>query len=102
VRSDGIRVNGSTGTTSSRLDTGSYRVTFPTPVSTCALSIDSAQYLGSGLIGIGGGTNAPQDVSHQFFTVVHDLQVANSVRIGERNTDGTLVDGPFSISMICA
>jgi hypothetical protein len=102
VRSDGLKLAGTSNVTPSRLRTGVYTVTFPRDVTSCGLSISSTQYLGVGIIGVDVSTVDPPDLSHYFFTVVQDLSTANTLAIGERNTGGTLSDGPFTIAMTCS
>ncbi len=110
VGSDGFRLAGSSGTSASRLRTGVYKVTFSqVPLSlvpfgedpdSCGLGIDAAQYLGLGVIGIGEAVDPP-DISHDFFSVYADDGIPNTLLIGERNTSGTLENGPFSIALTC-
>ncbi len=101
VRSDGALLQHSDGVSASKLRTGVYRVVFPHDVTGCAMSISASQYLGTGIIGINPNAIDPPDLSHGFFSVYGDLSTANSMIVGERDTSGALVDGPFSIVMIC-
>jgi hypothetical protein len=50
---------------------------------------------------INPGAIDPPDLSHHFFSVYEDLTTANSLVVGERNVDGDLEEGPFSIVMFC-
>lgn len=102
VRSDGLMVAGSTGVSTSQVKTGVYRVTFPSDVSSCGISIDSAQYAGNGIVGINPSAIDPPDLSHDFFSVYGDLTTANTLIVGERSTSGAFEDGPFTIAMICS
>jgi len=70
-------------------------------VTSCAVTISASQFLGVGIIGIDVSTVDPPNLSHDFFSVYQDLSTANSLAIGERNTAGTLEDGPFTIVAIC-
>jgi hypothetical protein len=66
------------------------------------MSLSASQYAGFGIIGISTLFTDPPDISHVFFSVFEDLNVANSLAIGERDSStGALTDGPFSIAMIC-
>ncbi len=60
-------------------------MTFPQNVTTCALSISAAQYLGGGVVGINANTIDPPDASHYFFSVLQDISTANSMAVGERD-----------------
>jgi hypothetical protein len=101
VTSDGSTTAASAGITATRLKTGVYRVTFPEAVNSCATNISAAQFLGNGIIGINPSVIDPPDLSHMFFSVYVDLSTTNSLVIGERNPSGALVDGPFSMTVIC-
>jgi len=101
VNSDGVLISASAGITATRLKTGVYSLTFPEAVTSCATNVSASQYLGWGIVGINPSLIDPPDVSHVFFSVYLDLSTTNSMVIGERDTSGTLVDGPFSIMVIC-
>jgi len=103
VDSSGFLVVGSAGVTALRVKAGVYRVTFPSNVMGCGMNVTSTQYFGSGTIAVNSDFLDPPDASHVFFSVVGELAAAaaNSLLIGERNTGGTLVDGPFTIAITC-
>lgn len=100
VRSDGSLLVGSEGVTAVKLKTGVYRVTFPVNPTACGMHVSSTQYFGTGIIGVNGNIIDPPDTSHMFFSAFSDIGTANSLLIGERDA-GTLVDGPFTVSIIC-
>jgi Collagen triple helix repeat (20 copies) len=105
VRGDGvIQDQGqSSGITASQLRAGVYQVTFSQDVSHCGLGISSAQFAGPGLVGANPTLVDPADVSHDFFTVLRDLVVANTLVVGERAADTrALESGPFTITMTCS
>jgi hypothetical protein len=101
VRSGGLLTNGSSGVSVTRVKAGVYTVTFPSSVSSCAVTVTAAQYAGSGLVGVNPAVFDPANVSTRFFSTYADIVTANTVVIGEYDTVGTLTDGPFAIVANC-
>jgi Collagen triple helix repeat (20 copies) len=101
VRSDGVKVNGSVGVTTSHGHAGVYEIVFPQPVTLCGSSVTSSQYVGSGLIGVNPDFADPPDTSHAFFSVYFRSGSPSHIVIAEFDKGGTAVDGPFTISMLC-
>ena len=101
VRSDGLKIAGSAGVTSSHGHTGVYEIVFPQTVTSCGSSVTSSQYVGSGLIGVNPDFSDPPDVSHAFFSVYFRSGFPSHIVIGEFDKGGTAVDGPFTIAMFC-
>ena len=101
VRSDGLKINGSTGVTSTHGHTGVYQIVFPQTVTSCGLSISASQYVGAGLIGVNPDFSDPPDVSHAFFSVYFRSGSPNTMVVAEYDKGGGLVSGPFTISMLC-
>jgi hypothetical protein len=101
VRSDGVKVNGSAEVTSSLGHSGVYQVAFPRTVTNCGITVNSSQYVGSGLIGVNPDFSDPPDVSHAFFSVYFRSGAPNTIVIGEYDKGGALTDGPFTIAAVC-
>jgi hypothetical protein len=101
VRSDGLKINGSAGVTSSKGHTGVYEIVFPQTVTTCGSSVTSSQYVGGGLIGVNPDFNDPPDSSHAFFSVYFRSGSPSHIVVAEFDKGGSAVDGPFTISMLC-
>jgi hypothetical protein len=97
-----LKVNGSTGVTTSHGNTGVYEVVFPQTVTSCGSSVTASQYVGGGLIGVNPDFSDPPDVSHVFFSVYFRSGFPSHIVIGEYDKTGTLTDGPFTISMFCS
>ena len=101
VRSDGVKLNGSAEVTSSQGHSGVYQVAFPRTVTNCGITVNSSQYVGSGLIGVNPDFSDPPDVSHAFFSVYFRSGAPNTIVIGEYDKGGALTDGPFTIAAVC-
>jgi hypothetical protein len=101
VRSDGLKINGSAGVTSTHGNPGVYEVTFPQTMTSCGINVSSSQYVGAGLIGVNPDFSDPPDVSHAFFSVYFRSGTPSHIVIGEFDKGGAAVDGPFTITAIC-
>ena len=97
-----MKINGSTGVTSSQATTpGVYQVVFPQTVTSCGINVTASQYVGAGLIGVNPDFSDPPDVSHNFFSVFFRSGSPNTIVIGEFDKDGSRTSGPFTIAALC-
>ncbi len=101
VRSDGLKINGSAGVTSSQGHAGVYEIVFPQTVTSCGSSVTASQYVGAGLIGVNPDFADPPDTSHVFFSTYFRSGSPSHMVVAEYDKNGALTSGPFTISMLC-
>jgi hypothetical protein len=102
VRSDGLKINGSAGVTSSQGHAGVYEIVFPQTVTSCGSSVTASQYVGGGLIGVNPDFSDPPNTSHVFFSTYFRSGSPSHMVVAEYDQNGTLTSGPFTISMLCS
>ncbi len=100
VRTDGTRIAGTTGTASTKLRTGIYRVTFPRDVTSCSVTVASEQFLGGGIVGVNPSVVDPP-IESALFSTYQDIGTVNSLAIAAADPAGTRIDAAFTVVANC-